>query len=244
MKIIIPLIFASLFCGWLPAQNEKSAKVTVFKPGTEATKSEDPAPTVTLMNVIKWNNYLLLRGVFMINYERKLNDNISVEAGLGLTYRDWIFESTKLGQDLDLFASNFNKPIIKLATEFGLRYYPNGHDNFEGFYLSPMVSYRGYGFETQGLNSGTYPLPGATNNKPGYTFVDLQAKIGYQFESFFSWDILRDFYVGVGYRNAFVKQYVETTTSTSQGNLTTANFTKSQMHFPQILAGLKICFPY
>lgn len=187
-----------LIGGFLSAQDGSSTKITIFQPGNTSTVTATPTPED--QNLVKWNYSLLSRGVFLLNYEISLQDKITAEAGLGVTYRDFIFEVVRFDSVLE-----YKNVKTGLAVEGCIRFYPKGHKYFEGIYLSPGISYRNYKFGPQSQLYRTYSGYNPAF-EPGYDFMDVQVKFGYQYESYWT-DLMADFYIGFGYRNATVNYY-------------------------------------
>gem|GEM_PF-3223020 len=219
-------------------QGGASTKITIFKP-------EDNKPTNvgTLQNnpdlhCLKWNYSLLTRGIFLMNYEFQFQKKLAAEVGLGITYRDLIFETSHSSYfDNTSFKANYN-----FCGEAGIRFYPRDFDDFEGLYLSPMISYRKYSLTLQDGYSNNPYINTISSFSPGYNFVDIQLKFGYQYESLWDDDILGDFYVGVAFRNATINSYSEVHNSTTGG--TDYVSTQTKIQFPQLLFGFKIGVPF
>jgi hypothetical protein len=195
---------------------------------------------------LKWNWSLLGRGVFLLNYEVYLGGNFSLEVGAGITYEDFLFEFTKSegGDSIQQFSSNenssqFGSPSPKICGEGGLKYYPGGYDNMEGFYLEGMLSYRSYSYP----NPAFSPVINGNGFTPGYKFLDEQLKFGYIATSWFS-DVTGEFYIGVGIRNATVDTYQDATpyTIAKYG----PGFTTVVLHttYPQVLLGFKLDYMF
>ena len=190
----------------------------------------------SLQHCIKWNYCLLARGVFMLNYENLLDPKLSIEVGAGFTYRDLLYETSKA----TYFLGNGFKPNVRFALEAGVRFYPQEQDDFEGIYLSPMISYRSYSFSVDN-NSSQYTYPTLPGFNLGYRFTDLQLKFGYQYESgAMDIDVLSDFYFGVALRNVTTSYYKEDKTGSS---LTLIPITK-KTSFPTLLIGCKLAIPF
>jgi hypothetical protein len=216
------------------AQQDNSVKISVFKP--EEKTSKPVPPPQELQNYIKWNYSLIGRGVFLLNYEKPVAKLFSTEVGVGVTYRDFIFESF-----YDRYTPKFVSQSAGLgfALEGGARFFPAGFDNFEGFFLSPVISFRRYNVPVdEKLIQGN----SATTLKQGYDFTDLQFKIGYAYESWWFDDIVSEFYAGVAMRYATSRYYTEGSyTPNGQQTLipNTVNF-----KYPQFLMGMKIGVPF
>jgi len=228
MKKATQILLFIFLSGKIFSQDGSSTKITIFQPG--GVKAEDEKKPLPNTNLIKWNYSLVTRGVFLMNYEFILTDKLTGEAGVGLTYRDFIFEVMKYD-----IITNYKNAKVNFAAEAALRFYPKGSKNFEGLYLSPGISYRKYSFDAQQQLYGNYS--GYSNTfYPGYSFTDIQIKFGYQYESYWIDDLTTDFYIGFGYRNAMTKYY-----ELSSGNYNTvvAPVTKNDS-YPQPLFGFKL----
>jgi len=236
-----------LFC--LPAlslfsQNVNSARITVFKPGDEGVKTITKKDSLAGHdhNCLKWNYSLLVRGVFLINWEFRIRGNLTAELGLGLTYRDFVFEFTHGGLDGGAGGSSISwgesvgNPGVSFCAEGGIRYYLSGFDNFEGIYVAGTLSYRPYSFP----HSSDIALYGGTL-VPGYDFLDGQFKIGYQATGYYT-DFTYDFYVGVGYRNATLNYYAQSTNPVNGQFIGVPQTTTEG--FPQFLMGMKIGYSF
>lgn len=241
MKQITSFVFLfviTLFC--FGQKIKQGSTITVFKPeDTKAIIAADSGKNQDRHN-IKWNYSLVTRGVFLINYETPLTNKITAEVGVGLAYRDYLFEMTKLLSVFDddgTFFEGYGAANTNVCGEVGIRFYPGKFDNFEGVYLSPMISYRKYSFSTEGQSS-YYPKGDFT---PGYNFLDIQFKFGYQYESLWSYDFLSDFYMGFGMRNATVNYYEYVSSSTGQDYIPVM---KELKWYPQVLFGIKFCVPF
>jgi hypothetical protein len=182
-------------------------KITIFSyDSTTIVKAGGDTTTVPkvkgLQNMLKWNISLLGRGVFMLNYERSIGKNISIEIGAGITYSDFIFtQYYDVGSfKKQAYASNINSSgntvitsLMKTpfqgatkfagyAVELNPRYYFNKAE-FDGFYVSPFLSYSKYNYgvtveEETGTSYSSFNSRSITDLY--YTFTDLGFKIGYQ----------------------------------------------------------------
>jgi hypothetical protein len=228
---ILVLIFLSECCF---SQENNTTKITIFQPG--GVKAEDVPKPPPNTNLIKWNYSMLSRGVFLMNYEFVLTDKLTGEAGVGLTYRDFIYETMKNESLLE-----YRNPKVNFALEAALRFYPKKHDGFEGIYLSPAISYRKYAFDKQVELYGNGNYAGYSSTfYPGYSFVDLQFKFGYQYESWWVDDMITDFYIGFGYRSATSKYYELSTVNGGYSSSTIITPVTKSESYPQPLFGFKL----
>jgi hypothetical protein len=248
-KILLVLFVGLSIC--LNAQNN-GATIQVFHPNQQqggyqpVTKAHKDSMRYMDKNSIKWNWSLLTRGVFLINYERYIGGNFSIEIGAGLTYRDFLFEFTKsLGGDTikgfsgNTDISDFGSASPKECGEAGLRYYPSGYDNMEGVYLEATVSYRSYSFP----NPTYQPVVGGSGYVPGYNFLDEQFKFGYVASSWAS-DITGEFYVGIGWRNATVNTYEDATYLVNYTPVYGYKPITLHLDYPQFLLGFKLNYSF
>jgi hypothetical protein len=245
MKKLLFLLFTS-FCLLSSAQN--GATIHVFQPGQQSTVSQAHIDSmrVTDKNCLKWNWSVLTRGVFLIDYEFYISHNFSVEIGAGITYEDFLFEATKNIGNSDtvqqFLTSNstysYGTPSPNFCGEAGLRYYPGGFDNLEGFYLEATVSFRKYSYSNPTFS------PTISTITPGYTFLDEQFKFGYVSSHWFS-DFVYEFYIGIGVRNVTANMYEGLNEINSSGNVT--EYYKPvtlKATYPQPLLGFKLGYPF
>jgi len=230
------------------SQDAGTTRIQVFKPADGSPKDVTPKDSASMAdhNVIKWNYFLLGRGVFLINWEFRVTGNLTAELGLGLTYRDFVFEFSKY----QLFGTQNSSgvdatspwadctPKVNPCGEAGLRYYLTGFDDFEGFYISGALSYRPYTFTAAPITDPNTIQVGSIT--PSYSFLDFQFKVGYQIQSRSS-SFTYDSYIGVGYRSADMKYY----NSVLETNGMIENVaTSGNQSFPQFLFGAKIGYTF
>lgn len=233
MKRIAALFFFIAVSCRIYSQDGGSTKITVFQPG--GVKADDTPKPSPRTNLVKWNYCILTRGVFLMNYEFALNNKFTAEAGAGLTYRDFIYEAVK-GEVFN----EYKNAKVNLAVEGSIRFYPKDHYDFEGIYLSPGISYRKYSFDNQKALYGNGYYPGYDNAfNPGYSFMDMQFRFGYQYESWWIDDVITDFYVGFAYRNATSKYYELSSANNSSSSTVITPVTKKDS-YPQALLGFKL----
>lgn len=223
------------------SQENRSARIEVFKGdngGPKPVTKQDSAAGID-HNCIKWNYAVLLRGVFLINWEFRIKGPLTGEVGLGLAYRDFAFEFFHDLKDVNgnpIDWSNDGQPAIHLCGEGGLRYYFNGFDNFEGIYAEGTLSYRSYSFpNATDINTFHGTLV------PGYKFLDAQFKLGYQATPYYS-DFIYDCYIGFGYRSATLNYYTQNI-DPNTGQITGTPQTTNEA-FPQFLFGMQIGYSF
>lgn len=230
MKKALLSFLLAILLGTAFSQEGDPVKITVFQPG--GVKQDDVPKPPPIMNLVKWNYSVVSRGVFLMNYEFILNEKFTAEAGAGISYRDFIYEVAKR----EIFLE-YRNPNVNFALEGSFRFYPKGNKGFDGIYLSPTLSYRKYSFDPQmELYGNGYAGYNSAFN-PGYSFMDLQVKFGYQYESWWITDLIVDFYLGFGYRNVTAKYYELSSGSNYSTNITPVTKTDS---YPQALLGFKL----
>ncbi|HTA84330.1 MAG TPA: hypothetical protein VK783_15405 [Bacteroidia bacterium] len=249
MKKLLFLIFFFTSIHVAFSQNG-SAKISVFTPSNSGPQVVTKADSASGHdhNCIKWNYSLLTRGVLLFNWEFWITGNLTGEAGLGLTYRDFVFEFTRYtisgnstyGDDNSTpwNGTNAGLPVIHPCGEIGLKYYFSGFDNFEGFYGQGAISYRPYSFAQPVIDNTTTYQDGVIT--PGYSFFDIQFKLGYQYNSRYN-DFTIDSYIGVGYRNATLNYYQSNSLNNGMTEMVPQTITQS---FPQLLLGEKIGYSF
>lgn len=265
--IIVCLLFA---CAFSYAQNSP-IKITIYSSDSAAKSVEQTSTTKfsagsnEYQNVLKWNYCLLGRGVFMINYERQIKNNFTFEFGVGMTFADFVFTtyyemgnlslrgyppttSTSGGNTIEkrLLINPFEESVktTGFAFEVSPKYYFD-KDEFEGFYLSPYLSYRKYNYALTVM--GRDQLGQTTTNQFNslyYNFLDIGAKGGYQYTFGTSDRMYYDFYVGFAYRNANVMTLLVTTESGFFGGSETYTTFEQSFGLPQAMLGAKIGFAF
>ncbi len=166
------------------AQNDNGS-VIVYD-AFDTTETLDKKAVYSENNGLKLNLGNLGRGIFMLNYERIISRDFSVEIGIGATTIDYLY---LVSYDETEYIQEENG----IAFEANVRYYPNGADYLDGTYFAPYFRYRSYKYGYEAENSaGEYETE----------FFDARAKelaflVGYQTES---GNFLMDYYLGLGYK--------------------------------------------
>ncbi len=228
-KTILTSILAIFVTFTLSAQNNTQPKVVVYKPFVPTEEIDKDKDVKVFDNMMKWNYFMLVRGAFLINYERRLNHKFSAEFGFGPTYRDYIFEAFKT---LESNNSDY-KPTAKLGlmAEGYIRFYPSDGD-MDGFYVSTGFRARKYNVavDLQDYNGVL------TNTKIPYNMNEACFTLGYQWEDSF-WGTTSDWYFGVSYETGAYRNI-----KTDDNNNEYAE--KQNFTTPTILCGWKIGFPF
>jgi hypothetical protein len=223
----------------LHAQKSTSTTITTYAPfgsTTDETQKENNYDK----NAIKWNLGLLTRGVFLLNYERVITDQFSLEAGVGITYQDFLFG---ISSDMDMTNSSpinnqsENIQTIKpgFALEISPRFYPQ--DSYmEGFYFAPFARIRQYNAmvtDPKFYNDSTradQTIKGSQNL--GHLSSDVGFMIGYQTDVSYWYNITWDYYFGVSYRTNSFKDI--------KYNGNTLTLIDKQNSIPTIIIGIKV----
>ncbi|MBK9760076.1 MAG: hypothetical protein IPO90_08925 [Flavobacteriales bacterium] len=192
-----PLLFtaAAFSCAMLLAQPEKpKTKVVLYKDRIAAQWD-----TVNCVkNVIKVNPLLFFRGEIPVYFEHALSPRLSLELGVGVTYRNFL-NLTIAGDNAD--ADDFGagtKIIPHPSFHIGARYYLTDDLEPQGQYLQVELAYLRYGKDISEKDSTGF-FNGKTN-RDDRTFNDVRLYYGYQSISGTS-NWLFDVYAGVALRS-------------------------------------------
>lgn len=179
-------------------QHPTNTRVTVYQP-FQASDTLDITQIKIDRNCVKWNMALLCRGVFTMSMERMLSQSVSVEAGVGVTYRDWIFETARELSNSDFSFGNDLNISLGPFISGSMRWYPKAGD-LEGIYVSPFIRYRQYNINTaEGSLSSEPDVPiGYKMNESGLLFGIQRMSL--------AWDVTWEYYIGVGMSYSSFKQ--------------------------------------
>ncbi len=179
------------------AQNGKpKAKVLLYKDRIAAQWD-----TVNCVkNVIKANPLLFFRGEIPIYYERALSPRLSLELGVGVTYRNYL-NLTFAGDDADDFGAG-TKIIANPSFHLGVRYYTVDDLEPQGPYFQVEFAYLNYSKDI-GTKDSTGQFTGLTL-RDERVYNDVRLYYGYQVLSGTS-NWLFDFYGGVALRSRHMK---------------------------------------
>lgn len=257
-----------LFCESLFSQNSP-IKVTIYSSDSASKQTTQPTDKPfnsagLYQNLFKWNYALAGRGILMFNYERHISDNFTFEMGLGITYEDFFFttyyeignfskksvvlnssSSNGVTNSQSLLPNPFENSAKKtgFALEVSPRYYID-KDEFEGFYVSPYVSYRKYNYavtvDETNNNNGMYSTNSRTFDNLYYSFIDIGGKVGYQYYFLYNERLYYDFYFGFAYRNASVNTLMLTSNNNNGYNSDTYSEYTQKFGLPQVMMGAKL----
>ena len=218
------LLFISLLIYSLNlfSQEKDSIKIVVYDPFNADQTLDTKTDIKHDMNLVKWNIGMLARGTFEIDYERCIGDKFTIEAGVGVTYMDFMYTALF---DIDNIGSGNSKYKYGPLFTADLKFYPNSVLGFDGFYISIPVRYRSY-LSTQEVS---YYIDNTFGNSQEFTkelennhkHTEFGFVIGSQTGN--DWDITFDYYLGIGIGKVVKTSpvndhntipYQETTTST------------------------------
>lgn len=227
VRTALPALFL-LFVSQAVAQDPKP-KVVLYKDRLAA--QFDTVDCVK--NVFKINPLLFFRGEIPLYYERALTPKLSLELGVGFTYRNYLALSF-VGDDADDFGAG-TKIIARPSFHIAARFYLQDDLEPQGFYLQPEFAHLRYSkdistkMDTTGVFTGESLLDDRTYN-------DLRFLAGYQMLSGSSnWMV--DFYGGLALRSrnmVVVKENHDVTAETY-----TYTVTETTDAIPAIFLGVK-----
>lgn len=200
-RLILPLLLCLVL--FVSAQT-----VTIYDPYS-ATKQASVVNGPEVRNNLQWNFSLLTRGAFALQYERKINDYIGVEGGLGITYMDLMTELYSFDDYSE--TKEYNGGLFLSGA---LKIYPKQMDDFEGVYASPIFRYRTYSTTTSLYESyydGFSYVDAGEDFTQNYRATDMALLIGYQYEG--DSGILWNTYLGAGWTKKRYEQYEFNTTT-------------------------------
>jgi len=182
----------ALFLCLAHGQEKQGTKVLLYKDRVAAQFD-----TVNCVkNVIKVNPLLFFRGEIPIYYERALTHRLSIEAGVGVTLRNFMNLSV-IGDDADDYGAG-TEIIPKVSFRLGVRFYFEDDIEPQGLYLQPELGYLSYSkFIREKGPDGQFT---DRKNRDDRVYNDLRLYLGYQMlASTSNW--LFDVYGGFGVRD-------------------------------------------
>ncbi|MBK8621030.1 MAG: hypothetical protein IPN79_04545 [Saprospiraceae bacterium] len=257
VKIIV-LIFVSVFLlvaeadaqsrkkkkGAKSSSVDKETTVIVFGDEEEAEERNEKKRKLKMIN-IKTSPFSFVRGVQLLEIEKELTSVVSLQAGVGATFKgvlsldseffsdilafdefeDGVYESSNFDTNRDI--SDFYNEDRVQKTGFAFTVSPRfflDADGFEGQYLSPAYTYRQLNYETPSVveNSSQVVFDPSNFDKESKTISNLSVRYGVQY--LFDSNITTDMFLGVGLR--FVNE--------SRQDLGYNNFGRVERQFHQI----------
>lgn len=226
MKIILTYISTFILIYNVSAQ--EGPKVVVFNSDSSTGSSEYTGG----QNLLKLSVLEAFSGDISLYYERVLNENTSVEGGLGLTITDYF--SAFVG-NFDFQSSDESyQPLLGFSFGAGFRYYP--WRSPEEFYFAGEMKYRYY-------HNNQYINLNQVNEEVYEESLRLflpRITVGYLY--FFDDKIFADLAAGVGIGSARQVNYQEIYDPVS--GLTTGGLKESSTLFPRFHLSLKIGFTF
>lgn len=194
MRLLFCVFFALLISFNFQAQ-------TLPQPtGDEEIDAYIPDTLIEIRNSLKLDPLIILKGEFVLSYERAITNHFAAEITIGFTRRNWTLPW--LGLDADDLRRNIKVktgPTVKL----GVRYYTKDSRELHGFYVMPQIAYRVFEKEFAELDSS-----GALN---GISHLDQRSikeaslTLGYQHLSIYS-NFVLDVYATLGYEERVLQQ--------------------------------------
>ncbi len=193
--LVRPFLFMALvFVAFSATAQPGKAKVVLYKDRLAA--QFDTVDCVK--NVVKINPLLFFRGEIPIYFERAINPRVSIEAGIGVTLRNYLALSFT-GDDADDFGAG-TEIIPRPSFNVGLRYYLVDDLEPNGSYLQVTFAHLNYtkDIRTKGP-TGEFTDVVLRDDR---TYNDVRFLLGYQMLSSNS-NWMFDIYGGPAFRDRF-----------------------------------------
>lgn len=189
----IAFITFSCFCGAVSAQAGKT-RVLLYREQLAAVF--DTVDCVK--NVVKINPLAFFRGEIPVIYERAITPRLSLEAGLGVTLRNYIALSF-MGDDADDYGAG-TEIIPRLSFNAGFRYYFEDDLEPNGGYAQISFAHLNYTKDIRAKGpTGEFT---ETTYRDDRTYNDVRFLVGYQrLGSNSNW--LFDVYAGPAFRDRY-----------------------------------------
>lgn len=195
MKSCIFLVIIILIPSSILAQTDSvkhSSSVILFGKGAYGTKQERYGA-----NAVKLNLTALFSGLYGLHYERELNQAFSIEAGLGLTGRNFVGNALRKAIELDKdvlsqASPNFTEEFDEYDDDFDFksrdakigffvsalpRFYFGVQDGFDGAYVGLNIQYRKYVFEAYPLDPSAPQYSGDIKFKKGSNYSEFETNL-------------------------------------------------------------------
>lgn len=192
-------------------------------------------------NAIKINPLLYFNGEIPIYYERAISKSFSVEAAIGITYKDYI-GSLFDDNDNDFGDSDNDQIHPQPSFKLGLRYYTGGYA-LEDFYFALEFAHRKYAVtkEVEYFENNSIVT---TELKEENSINEFKLIIGSQAHSY--WDnFFVDYYAGVGIKNEeIIEISIDDIATGNNNNIIIPILDKRTKSSPALYLGLKIGFEF
>jgi hypothetical protein len=184
-----------------------------------------------IFNLIKINPLLIFNGDIPIYWERRIKDQVSVEAGLGFTHMDYVNNIFTLSDQTGNLEVRNAKPGYSLM--IAAKYYPSKFTKaLDDIYFGPEIRYRKYNTEVEDCSPTS--LTGFVAEDR--TLIDFKLNVGYIY--YLSDRVIVDFYGGIGMRSRNINS------STCNNSRTAMISTHINDMVPVISAGIKLGFGF
>jgi|GEM_PF-4954861 len=217
---------------------------TVPQQQTTVQPSVEQVPEVrNIKHIIKCEPTLLLNGDLPIHYEYFLFKRMSLEAGLGLTFRDYIRDlafdfNDLLSKSPEGKGSEFARARLGVSFRAGVRFYPTKKaERGSGPYFAFQFQAKSYNWVSE-YKSEKFSAPIEANEKRNFT--DFNLIFGKQ--KVFKSNITIDMYGGLGVRSRTIKRYK--INPSSENNATPLLDDEKTDLIPNIVAGIKLGFAF
>lgn len=254
MKFLLILMLSASSLSKLVGQDTVKTRLIIFDDEeltTPKAKKEKIKDVDFRKNALKINPLLYLRGELPIYYERALTQNLSIEAAVGMTFKDY---SAGFANSFDESSNNYNserakeKVIPNTSFKLGLRYY-SGDVVLDGFYFAIEYAKRDYTKEVTITDEIVTNTVGFSNTFATvvYNFKEEEfhneIKLIVGSQEHYYWDnVFIDYYLGAGIDKYSEKKIEVTYNSTTSQNDYVLN-SKSET-VPRFYLGLKIGFVF
>lgn len=194
LALLAPALALALHAHGQAARKSNQAKTRVLLYKEQLAQQFDTVDCIK--NVLKINPLLFFRGEIPLYYERALTPKLSLEAGLGVTLRNYLAMSF-VGDDADDFGAA-TEIIPNPSYHIGARFYLADDLEPAGLYLSTEFAHLVYSKRIH-EKAPDGSLTDRTNLDER-TYNDVRLLLGFQSIGY-SNNWLLDFYGGVAFRN-------------------------------------------
>ncbi|MDR3327646.1 MAG: hypothetical protein LBT04_05910 [Prevotellaceae bacterium] len=192
MKRVLTLLFLAA------GINAFAQKIIVFD---KETGEEHPVTPKIDRNYVEWNMFDVVRGTLSFAYGRRVNNYLSAEVDLGVTYKDYPslwFEGFSVLANIYAGYKGVNHVFLGrtkdahfkagVTTGAALKIFPLEIEDYEGFYLSPFYQYRLYRFSSD-YGSTSFDRRFYTNEAG--LLLGMQARL--------LWEVIWNYYLGISF---------------------------------------------
>ncbi len=217
--LIIIAILTLTYANSYGQSDTSKSKTTVIYFGDGSSTAEENSNKKYDASAVKLGVFSLVSGLYGFSYEREFSDLFALEAGAGLTGRNWVYgllsgedglsskpqKSEYFTENLDVFDNDYQYTARECKVGFFLtatpKFYFADEDGMDGSYLGFNLQYRRYNYTAYGEVSTDDATDIISSDKDIKEFENqtiLALRWGYQ--SMNDKTII-DYFVGVGARN-------------------------------------------